>query len=86
MSSFGIIIKFYLPLVIFSAIGSLIGFVLLGFNSTGLYLFALFGVLLVTSVIYSVISDLDNPFDGIWNLDLSMLAQAKNYISYGKQK
>ncbi len=63
-----------------------IGFILLGFNSTGLYLFALFGVLLVTSVIYSVISDLDNPFEGVWNMDLSMLNQAKKYIMDAKQK
>ena len=71
------------PLRIFFTILSLTlltTFILLGFVSTGLYIYNIALVTIIISYAHTLILDLDNPFVGIWNIDYSAFAQTKKYI------
>lgn len=62
----------------------MISYILVGYIHLPLYLIhTIFGATII-SLTYKIILDLDNPFDGYWNLDYSALTQAKEHISLNR--
>lgn len=61
-------------------------YLLVGYNHLTLYLIhTTFGALII-ALSYRIILDLDNPFDGYWNVDTSAFDQAKKYISSSRHE
>ena len=59
----------------------MISYILVGYVHLPLYIIhTVFGATII-SLTYKIIVDLDNPFDGYWNLDYSALDHAKEHIS-----
>jgi hypothetical protein len=59
----------------------MVSYILVGYVHLPLYIIhTVFGATII-SLTYKIILDLDNPFDGYWNLDYSVLTHAKNHIS-----
>lgn len=58
----------------------LISFSFIGFVSIYLYLFTLVMGGIVVAFAYFIANDLDNPFDGEWNVDFVAIEQVKKYI------
>lgn len=59
----------------------MVSYILVGYVHLPLYIIhTVFGASII-SLTYKIILDLDNPFDGYWNLDYSALTQAKEHIS-----
>lgn len=58
----------------------MVGFILIGFNNLVLYVLSISAAAFITSVTYQIIFDLDNPFDGDWNIQYTPFEQAKKYI------
>lgn len=58
----------------------MIGVVLIGFNLSVLYILSISAAAFVTSITYQIIFDLDNPFDGDWNIEYTPFEQAKKYV------
>ena len=58
----------------------MLGFLLIGFNNTQLYVFSIIAVSCITSATYQIIFDLDNPFDGDWNIEYTPFEHARQYI------
>lgn len=58
----------------------MVGFILIGFNNLALYFLSISAAAFITSVTYQIIFDLDNPFDGDWNIQYTPFEQAKKYI------
>lgn len=56
------------------------GFMLLGFVNLGLYIFAISCMSVIVVYVDYLINDLDNPFDGIWNVDYLAFDQSRKYI------
>lgn len=62
--------------------GMLLGTVILHpFNNFVLYILAVFSMIFITTLIYYIITDLDNPFVGVWNIDPTPYKEAKEYIN-----
>jgi len=62
----------------------MIGVSLIGFNVTILYALSIIAAAFVTSITYQIIFDLDNPFDGDWNISYEPFEEAKKYIEKNK--
>lgn len=60
--------------------GVILSFALLGFNNGWLYYFSLTVISLILIFAYLLTVDLDNPFDGFWNIDYVPLENAKKYL------
>lgn len=59
----------------------MISYILVGYVHLPLYIIhTVFGASII-SLTYKIILDLDNPFDGYWNLDYSAFTQAKDHIA-----
>lgn len=52
-----------------------------GFNNLYLYLFTLAVLTFIVKFSYIIITDLDNPFKGIWNISLESFINCRNFIS-----
>jgi len=77
---------FLKSLLIVLTVMLVLSFIFLGFNSTWIFLASVFSVSMITNLIYKVVSDLDNPYEGIWNIDTVMLQQVKEYIEKSEHK
>lgn len=74
-------LKFFFKTTLFLMIGvSLIGF---SVTLRGT-LFSIIAAAFVTSITYQIIFDLDNPFDGDWNISYEPFEEAKKYIEQNK--
>lgn len=62
----------------------MISYILVGYVHLPLYLIHTISGATIISLTYKIILDLDNPFDGYWNLDYSALTQAKDHISLNR--
>lgn len=62
------------------SVGLILSFALLGFNSNWLYYFSLITITFILGFAYLMAIDLDNPFDGFWNIDYVPLENAKRYL------
>lgn len=62
----------------------MIGFIIIGFNNLAIFIFAVIAASFITSVTYQIIFDLDNPFDGEWNIEYTPFEQSLEYISKTK--
>lgn len=59
----------------------MVSYILVGYVHLPLFIIhTIFGASII-SLTYKIILDLDNPFDGYWNLDYSALTQAKEHIA-----
>ena len=59
----------------------MISYILVGYVHLPLYIVhTVFGASII-SITYKIILDLDNPFEGYWNLDYSAFTQAKEHIA-----
>lgn len=59
----------------------MISYILVGYVHLPLYIIhTVFGASII-SLTYKIIIDLDNPFDGFWNLDYTAFTQAKEHIA-----
>lgn len=59
----------------------MVSYILVGYVHLPLYIIhTVFGASII-SLTYKIILDLDNPFDGYWNLNYSALTQAKEHIA-----
>lgn len=59
----------------------MVSYILVGYIHLPLYIIhTVFGATII-SLTYKIIIDLDNPFDGYWNLDYGAFTQAKEHIS-----
>ncbi|KKT40724.1 hypothetical protein A3K29_00230 [Candidatus Collierbacteria bacterium RIFOXYB2_FULL_46_14] len=59
----------------------MVSYILVGYVHLPLYIIhTIFGASII-SLTYKIIFDLDNPFDGFWNIDYSAMTQAKEYIT-----
>ena len=59
----------------------MVSYILVGYIHLPLYIIhTVFGATII-SLTYKIIIDLDNPFDGYWNLDYSAFIHAKEHIS-----
>jgi hypothetical protein len=63
-----------------------LSFVFLGFVNNGLYYFTVIAGAVTLSLAYFMADDLDNPFDGFWNVDFIPLENAKRYILTSKHE
>ena len=65
-----------------------VSFSLIGFVSVYLYLFTLVMGGIVVAFAFFIANDLDNPFDGEWNVDFTAIEQARKYVEtfeHGKE-
>jgi hypothetical protein len=62
----------------------MVGVSLIGFNAVSLYVLSIFSASFVTSITYQIIFDLDNPFDGEWNISYEPFEEAQKYIDTNK--
>lgn len=62
----------------------MVGVSLIGFSATFLYVLSIIAAAFVTSITYQIIFDLDNPFDGDWNISYEPFDEAKKYIEQNK--
>ena len=59
-------------------------YILVGYVHLPLYIIhTIFGASII-SITYKIIIDLDNPFDGFWNLNYTALNQAKDHIIHNR--
>lgn len=58
--------------------------ILLPFDSNLLHLFSISSITFFISYILQIISDLDNPFVGYWNVDFSSLREVKQKVKRGE--
>lgn len=64
----------------------MVSYILVGYVHLPLYIIhTVFGASII-SITYKIILDLDNPFDGFWNLDYTALNQAKDHIIHNRHK
>lgn len=64
----------------------MVGVSLIGFSATFLYVLSIIAAAFVTSITYQIIFDLDNPFDGDWNISYEPFEEAKKYIEQNKHE
>ncbi len=57
---------------------------LIGYVNIGMFLFAMVSSSLFVSMAFFLADDLDNPFEGIWNIDFSPFEHIKEYIERKK--
>ena len=62
----------------------MVGVSLIGFSASFLYVLSIIAAAFVTSITYQIIFDLDNPFDGDWNISYEPFEEAKKYIEQNK--
>lgn len=72
----GLLKKFFA----FLSILLLVSFSFIGFVSIYLYLFTLVTGGVVVAFAFFIASDLDNPFDGVWNVGFEAIEQAQKYV------
>lgn len=65
---------------------TLLFFMFVRFESLLVGAFAIAVLSLVISTAYLLVDDMDNPFDGFWNVDYSPLLEAKEYIVKSENK
>ena len=59
-------------------------YILVGYVHLPLYIIHIVFGATIISITYRIIIDLDNPFDGFWNLDYTALNQAKDHILHNR--
>jgi len=57
---------------------------LIGYVNIGIFLFAIISSALFVSMAFFLADDLDNPFEGIWNIDFSPFEHIREYIERKK--
>lgn len=63
-----------------------IGFAFLGFVNTWFYAIAIGFVSIIVVYVYTLMNDLDNPYEGIWNVSFEAFEQAEKYITGTKHQ